>query len=157
MVWCGCVCCTFGPVTLCVCVVMENRYVAAASGPKNVILILDTSPSMAKYDGLPVAKQAAARVLSTLLSTGCYTHSVQASHRCTTLTHAPPPFLVDWFNIVTFGIGSSPPQVYRDGTLVSGTLTDIADASNYMGDLPARGTADVPAAFDKAFELLRAG
>lgn len=41
-------------------------YVAASSGPKNIIMILDTSGSMKDFNRLPLLKEAAKRVIDTL-------------------------------------------------------------------------------------------
>ena len=43
-------------------------YVAASSGPKDIIIILDTSGSMSNYGRLGVMNEVAKRVISTLVS-----------------------------------------------------------------------------------------
>ena len=108
-------------------------YVAATSGPKNVILILDTSASMLNYGRLPLALDAAATVIETLTN-------------------------VDYATVVLFSDTAEqllvPDQLQN--TLLRASYSNISKLSQAVGEVsgnPAGGT-NFEAAFMKAFDIL---
>ncbi|KAL3928520.1 MAG: hypothetical protein SGARI_005010 [Bacillariaceae sp.] len=102
-------------------------YIAASSGPKNVILVLDISKSM-KGDGLAVLKEAAKRVVQTLT-------------------------IGDRVAIVPFGTEAT--VIGKNGNeLFQATNENIQVLSDYIDDLEANGFTNFYDAFDKAFQVL---
>ena len=106
-------------------------YVAATSGPKDVILIIDVSSSMLNYERLIVAQEAAITVIDTLTTS-------------------------DFVTVVVFNETAKqlliPGQI--DGTLVSAT-TDNKDAlSETVKSINASGLTNFEAAFNLAFDIL---
>lgn len=102
----------------------RSWYSSAASGPKDVILILDTSGSMSAANRLSKMKVAAQWVLNTL-----------TEH--------------DYANVVTF---SSVARAYSSG-LVNMGVVERKKMKDYIGDLNANGGTNMAAGFRKAFEL----
>ena len=94
-----------------------------------MVLMLDTSASMAKHNGLDVAKEAGAAVIGTL---------------------GP----ADWFNVVAFAGSITTATVSFAPELVRATAANKTLAIEFINDLPARGGADIEAAFDEAFRML---
>ena len=102
-------------------------YAAAASGPKDVVLVIDTSGSMAGALNA-MAKQAATMVIDTLTE-------------------------VDYVTIVKY---SSRASAYSN-TLVKATTATKADLKTWIdSNIDAAGTTNFRAAFEKAWEVVDA-
>lgn len=103
-------------------------YVAAASGPKNLVVMLDTSGSMGQASRLSIAKQAATAVVNALS-------------------------FVDYFAIVEFSSTASPYEEY----LVGATAESKEKGAEFIDDLSSGGGTNFVAGFDYAFEILKRG
>ena len=102
------------------------RYAAAASGPKDVVLVIDTSGSMAG-DLNNMAKNAATMVIDALTA-------------------------VDYVTIVKYSSGA---QAYSS-TLVEATDANKDALKAWIDEIDASGTTDFRAAFMKAWEVVDA-
>lgn len=108
-------------------------YVAATSGPKNVVLILDASASMLNYGRWDQAVKAATTVVETLT-------------------------ISDFVAVITFS--DTAEQLFIDGqqpnTLVQATSGNIASLTTAIKNftLDARGGTNFEAAFQTAFDVL---
>ena len=105
----------------------RNRpwYVAATSGPKNVILVIDVSGSMSDFGRLELAKDAAKTVINTLTN-------------------------FDYVGVVKFSDTAST----LENTLLPATLANIRSLNSDIDGITARGTTNYEAAFREAFDLL---
>ena len=102
-------------------------YSSAATGPKNVIIIIDTSGSMGSYSRMSLAKEAATKVLNTLND-------------------------YDYIGIVEFDTEAS-----RYSTRMKQFTTNEACLiSDYIDDLYASGGTNFIGAFDEAFDMYEA-
>ena len=101
-------------------------YVAATSGPKNVILVIDVSGSMNDFGRLELAKDAAKTVIDTLTN-------------------------FDYVGVVIFSDTAS--TLYTT-TMVPATSANIRSLSSAIDGITARGTTNYEAAFREAFDLL---
>ena len=104
---------------------MLARYAGAASGPKDVIIVLDKSGSMATKNRLTQAKLAAKWVINTLSYTD-YATVVQFSSTAASATPMMLPM----------------------------TVGNRAKLKNFVDNLGAFGATDFTAAFTKAFDTL---
>lgn len=102
-------------------------YAAAASGPKNVIVIIDVSGSMAEGSKWQMTKDAASAVMKTL-------------------THA------DYFGFVAF---SDLAESWQD-TLVPATDANKADAQTWIDGLLTLGGTNMDSGFVAAFDIFDA-
>ena len=100
-------------------------YAAAAMGPKNVVLIIDVSGSMAIADRLSLAKEAAKKVLGTLTE-------------------------YDYLGIVTF---SSTASTYSS-TMQAYTTDRGCVLEDYIDSLTSGGGTNYGDAFEAAFDLI---
>ena len=100
-------------------------YVAATSGPKNVILVIDVSGSMRSRGRLELAKDAAKTVINTLTN-------------------------FDYVGVVTFSDTAST----LENTLLPATSANIRSLSSDIDGITASGPTNYEAAFRKAFDLL---
>jgi voltage-dependent calcium channel alpha-2/delta-3 len=105
----------------------RNWYVSAATGPKNVVLVLDVSGSMTTAGRISKMKDAATSVVKTLS-------------------------FADYVGIVTYSsdaqVGLAASSLQQADNLFRGNLT------NYVNSLNAAGATNMEAGFDKAFGLL---
>lgn len=108
-------------------------YVAATSGPKNVILVLDVSASMLNYGRLDLAKEAASTVVETLTN-------------------------VDYATVVLFSDSSEQLLVPQQepGTLLRASYENISNLSQAVRNISANpvGGTNFEAAITKAFDIL---
>ena len=108
-------------------------YVAATSGPKDVILVLDVSASMLNYGRLELARQAARTVVETLTN-------------------------VDYVTVVLFNDNAQqllvPNQI--PGSLLQGTYLNIEILTNSVQSITANpfGGTNFEAALNKVFDIL---
>ena len=121
--------CLFFFLLLFLCV---SRYAAPASGPKDVILILDTSGSMSIKTGndvtrLDVMKNAAKAVLDTL-------------------------YKYDYATVVDFNTEADS----YSSTLLSVTDKNRCELENCIDSLVASGSTNYASAFEKAFDVMSA-
>ncbi|KAL7568061.1 hypothetical protein ACA910_020779 [Epithemia clementina (nom. ined.)] len=103
-------------------------YVAGSSGPKNVVLILDTSGSMKDYSRIGLLKQAAQRIVSTLT-------------------------VSDRILIVPFS-GTAQPITTTDGYMFEATRENKEILATKIDDLKAEGSTKFYEAFDQAFRVV---
>lgn len=103
-------------------------YVAASSGPKNVILVLDTSRSMAGFR-LELLKQAAKSVVSTLT-------------------------MSDRISIVPFGSDASHPMTDKNGNMMVATEENKKKLLHEIKKLKAGGETNFYDGFETAFDIL---
>ncbi len=103
-------------------------YSAAATGPKNVVLVIDTSGSMSDANRIGKARNAAKRILQTL-------------------THT------DFVSIVAF---DDRVRKFPGGTLVRATEENRASIAAWIDDLTAGGGTFFFEAMDATFDLLEA-
>lgn len=102
-------------------------YVAGSSGPKDVVLILDTSGSMSSYDRLDIMKEAAIRVINTL-------------------------GFADYVSVIQFNDEAS--TLYS--TYMSRATSDVkSNLISYIEALEAKGSTNFHDAFDLAFRTLQ--
>jgi voltage-dependent calcium channel alpha-2/delta-3 len=103
-------------------------YTGASSGPKDVVLVLDISGSMAEYDRISLMKDAAKTVLASLT-------------------------INDYVNVVVFSSGA---QTFRcaSDTLLPADAGTIAYMQREIDGLRATGSTDFYKAFDVAFQTL---
>lgn len=106
-------------------------YVAATSGPKNVILVLDVSGSMGSNDRIELAKDAAVTVINTLTNS-------------------------DFVAVITFSDMAQQLLIFgqQAGSLVSATSQNIEKLSSQVTNINPFGGTNFEAAFRKAFEVL---
>ena len=100
-------------------------YVAATSGPKNVILVIDVSGSMGEFGRLDLAKDAAITVINTLTN-------------------------FDYVGVVIFSDTASS----LENTLLPATSANIRSLNSAIDGITARGATNYEAAFTEAFDLL---
>ena len=104
-------------------------YVAATSGPKNVILVIDISGSMNSFGRLSLAKDAAKTVVNTLTN-------------------------FDYVGIVTFSGSARVVSIGSSSLLVQATNENLVLLSNAIDSLSANGQTNFEDAFNTAFNLL---
>uniref|UniRef100_A0A6B2L1C9 VWFA domain-containing protein n=1 Tax=Arcella intermedia TaxID=1963864 RepID=A0A6B2L1C9_9EUKA len=104
-------------------------YIAASSGPKDVVLILDTSGSMSNFNRISLAKAAATKVLNTLT-------------------------INDYIGVVQFSNGasiiSSP-----SGLLLPATLSNLLSVQAAVDNIAIGGETNYEKAFQMAFQMIR--
>jgi uncharacterized protein YegL len=101
-------------------------YIVSSSGPKDVIILLDTSGSMSHFNRFTLAKAATNAVLDTLT-------------------------YLDWFTIVTFSIDSSA----MGTTLMQGSVANIVTAKAYINSMSIGGNTNFEAGFKKTFDIFK--
>ena len=101
-------------------------YVAATSGPKNVVLVIDVSGSMGDFGRLELAKDAAKTVIDTLTN-------------------------FDYVGVVIFSDAAS--TLYTT-TMVPASSANLLNLNSAIDGITARGTTNYEAAFREAFDLL---
>eukprot|EP01083_Nonionella_stella_P281407 957495_1 len=101
-------------------------YLAAASAPKDIVLILDTSGSMSLHGNLDQQKAAANLVLSTLN-------------------------LGDYFGVVAFGTGA---RFVTNPHMMPATMESIEHAQQAVDALSPYGSSDMLTGFEYAFDML---
>ena len=108
-------------------------YVAATSGPKNVILVLDVSGSMGNNDRMELTKEAALTVINTLTNS-------------------------DFVAVIIFSNTAQQLRIpgQQAGTLVAASTENIAQLSPLIMSIDPYGGTNFEAAFRKAFEVLGA-
>ena len=104
-------------------------YVAATSGPKNVILVVDVSGSMGGLGRLSLAKDAAKTVVNTLTN-------------------------FDYVGLVTFSGSARVVPIGGSSLLVPATNNNLVLLSNAIDSLSANGQTNFEDAFNTAFNLL---
>lgn len=106
-------------------------YVAATSGPKNVVLVLDVSSSVLNYGRLNLSKAAAITVVETLTN-------------------------VDYVAVVTFN--DTAEQLLVDGQLLRASYSNITNLTQAIEEQLTEdsvgGGTNYEAAFNKAFDIL---
>ena len=109
----------------------RNRpwYVAATSGPKNVILVIDVSGSMHRFSRLDLAKEAAKTVVNTLTN-------------------------FDFVGLVTFSGTATTQRVNGNNIMVPATNQNLLTIETVIDQLSANGETNFDAAFREAFRLL---
>lgn len=109
----------------------RNRpwYVAATSGPKNVILVIDVSGSMRQLLRLDLAKEAAKTVVNTLTN-------------------------FDFVGVVTFSNSATTQRVNGNNIMVPATNENLLTLETVIDQLTAAGGTNFEAAFTEAFSLL---
>ncbi|KAL7565258.1 hypothetical protein ACA910_014553 [Epithemia clementina (nom. ined.)] len=105
-------------------------YVAASSGPKNVVMILDVSGSMQDNNKIGLLKEAASRVTKTLTTS-------------------------DRVAIITFSNGAYD-ITGNGGYMATASYEKIDDLLGRISRLEAQGGTNFMEAFDKAFDILNA-
>jgi len=107
----------------------DNRkrpwYVAASSGPKDIIIILDISGSMDRQDRISIARKAAIDVIDALT-------------------------IGDHFGVVLFSSEAKTPENY----LLKATKENKDKMKNYINDIEIGGQTNFYAGFKTAYELL---
>ena len=106
----------------------RSWYVSAASGPKDVVIVLDVSGSMRNAGRMDLAKQAAKKLLDTLTD-------------------------VDYVGLVQFS--SSASTALGATTLLPATGSTVASMKQWVDGLSPTGNTNFVAAFDSAYGLLR--
>ena len=104
-------------------------YVSAASGPKDVVIILDVSGSMNTNGRLGLAKAAAAALIDTLTDN-------------------------DYVNLITFSTGATIAPFGDGAHLVKATPSVRAELTAYVNGLTAGGTTNFNEALSSALDLL---
>ena len=104
-------------------------YVAATSGPKNVILVIDVSGSMNIFSRLFIAKEAAKTVANTLTN-------------------------FDYVGLVTFSSDARVVPISGSNLLVPATNDNLRLITNAIDTLSASGQTNFQAAFNTAFDML---
>ena len=109
----------------------RNRpwYVAATSGPKNVILVIDVSGSMGQFSRLDLAKEAAKTVVNTLTN-------------------------FDFVGIVTFSASATTQRVNGNNIMVPATNENLLTIGTVIDQLTPQTTTNFEAAFTETFNLL---
>jgi len=101
-------------------------YIAASSGPKDVIIVIDISGSMLNFNRFNIAKDATLAVLDTLT-------------------------YVDWFNIIVF----SNVATSFDTVLIQGNERNINRAKAFMNNIVVKGGTNFEIGFKKAFDIIK--
>ena len=104
-------------------------YVAATSGPKNVILVIDVSGSMRSFNRLSTAKDAAKTVVNTLTN-------------------------FDYVGLVTFSDSARVVPIRGSNLLVQATNDNLRRINDAIDTLSASGGTNYEAAFNTAFDML---
>ncbi|CAM9388082.1 unnamed protein product, partial [Heterosigma akashiwo] len=104
-------------------------YVAASSGPKNVVLIIDTSGSMVTSDRISLAKEAVRDVLSTLT-------------------------VADWVAVIEFNTYAQIVGDLNNGKLVQAETNAIESLMEAVDSLSEGGSTNFYEPFSLAFEIL---
>ena len=115
-------------------------YVAASSGPKDVILVLDTSQSMESQGRLGIMKEAATRVINTL-GVGDYFKVVAFDSRAEYVGSSPPPDNNDWN--------------YNINHMWRATNENKEQMVKNIDELKPFGQTNFTAGFDLAFQTLK--
>jgi len=102
-------------------------YIAASSGPKDVIIVIDISGSMNNLGRLFLAKEAAKEVIFSLT-------------------------IGDHFSVVTFSTGAS--SLLPGNVMLRGTADNKEYAMTLIDDIYAGGSTNFYSAFEKAFNVL---
>ena len=104
-------------------------YVAATSGPKNVILVIDVSGSMLSFNRLSIAKDAATTVVNTLTN-------------------------FDYVGLVIFSDDARVVPIRGSNFLIQATNDNLRLITSAIDTLRASGGTNYGAAFNTAFDLL---
>ena len=107
----------------------RSWYVSAASGPKDVVIVLDVSGSMMQQGRLALMQQASRKLLDTFSE-------------------------VDYIGMVAFS--SSATNALGSTALIQATPANVALLKSWVNGLSAQGTTNFVAAFNNAFALLTA-
>jgi len=105
----------------------RSWYVSAASGPKDVVIVLDVSGSMRQNDRMNIMQTAALRLLDTFTD-------------------------VDYVSLVSFSSTAS--VALGDGALHRATDGRRSELKAWVRSLQASGTTNFETAFSRAFDLL---
>jgi len=100
-------------------------YVGAATGPKDVVIVIDVSGSMQQNDRMDLAKEAASKVLDTLGDT-------------------------DFVTVIKFSSSAEVALVQGTRQMVRATGTAIADLKSWIENLSPNGSTNFKAALEAA-------
>ncbi|EDV25350.1 uncharacterized protein TRIADDRAFT_55341 [Trichoplax adhaerens] len=115
-------------------------YIAATSGPKDVVIVIDCGLSM-QGNRFKIAKSVAKTVLATL------TRNDYVNIVCTRFSHWDETGKWHFYETTVLGC-------YKD-QLIPASLTNRKSLSNAIDNLKAGGTSEMKKGFQKAFKLLR--
>ena len=107
---------------------VRSWFVAATTGPKDVVVVIDVSGSMMNANRIDLAKEAAKAVVETLT-------------------------ILDRFNVVTFSSGSK--ALVGSDNLVQATLENKQKAMDAIDELSAEGKTYMELAFEHTFRLFK--
>jgi Mg-chelatase subunit ChlD len=127
-------------------------YIAASSGPKNIVLVLDTSGSMAGQR-LVLLKKAATRVVSTLTVAGkCALACSQT--RSSKGSHALPILVTDRIAIVRFD-STATSITDPNGRMFIATQENIQTLLDQIDRFNASGSTNIYDAFNTTFAVMQ--
>eukprot|EP00761_Pharyngomonas_kirbyi_P012097 gb/GECH01012124.1/.p1 GENE.gb/GECH01012124.1/~~gb/GECH01012124.1/.p1 ORF type:complete len:1008 (+),score=235.65 gb/GECH01012124.1/:1-3024(+) len=103
-------------------------YVGSTSGPKDVLILFDSSGSMGQNNRMAIAREATKTVLETLT-------------------------VRDYVNVVMFSDSAEPSDCFSE-TLVRAIPRNVEKLKEFIDNTPANGGTDFVSAFETAFDVL---